>query len=103
MNTNFLRTYHAWHRQARRNLSDQDVDFVFEHGRHIHCAGVLHIFLGKRDIPCDKETYQRFAHLEGTVLVLSASQGIKQLITTYRNRQGLKKIRRKTKYEQSFT
>jgi hypothetical protein len=99
MEATFYRTYHALRRQSQRNLSDEDVWFVFEHGRRLHCAGALHIFLGRRDIPSDKATYQRFGRLEGTVLVLDDTRDALTLITTYRNRQGFKQIRVKTKYD----
>jgi hypothetical protein len=100
MEAMILHTRHVIYRQARRNLSDQDVWFVLEHGRRIHCAGALHVFLGRRDIPTDKATYQRFAHLEGTVLVFDQTPTALVLITAYRNRHGLKQIRTKTKYVQ---
>ena len=92
-------TSHARSRQARRNLSDQDVRFVFEHGRRMRCAGALHVFLGRRDIPADKEIHSRFAHLEGTMLVMDDTQGEVILITAYRNRQGLRRLRVKAKYD----
>ena len=99
MNTMIRPTGHATSRQAQRNLSDQDIRFVFEHGRRVRCAGALHIFLGKRDIPQDKRTYRRFAHLEGTTLVMDDTQDEAVLITAYRNRRALKQIRSKAKYE----
>ena len=99
MNNMLYYTHHATSRQARRNLSDDDVQFVLAFGQHHYCAGALHIFLGRRDIPSDKATYQRFAHLEGTTLVINATEDAPVLITTYRNRRGLKRIRTKTKYD----
>ncbi len=101
MNTIIRSTVHAEHRQAVRNLSDEDVQFVFEHGQRIRSAGVLHVFLGKRDIPTDKLTYQRFSRLEGTVLVLDDTRAEVVLITAYRNRQALKNIRPKAKFDRS--
>lgn len=89
---------HAQLRQAQRNMSDADVAFVLEYGRHVRCAGALHVFLGRRDIPADKESQRRFGHLEGTVLVLADDDQELILITAYRNRDGLKDIRTKTKY-----
>ena len=75
MHVTIRSTSHAQSGQARRNLSDQDVRFVFEHGRRMRCAGALHVFLGRRDIPADKEIHSRFAHLEGTMLVMDDTQG----------------------------
>jgi hypothetical protein len=100
MGKNMRRTNHAVQRQAQRNLSDADVWFVLEHGRRIYGAGVLHVFLGQRDIPDDKETQRQFRRLEGTVLVMNQDDedDTLVLITAYRNRRGLKQIRSKAKY-----
>ncbi len=99
MLTTLAYSHHARSRQAQRNLSDHDVRFVLEHGRRLRCAGVLHVFLGRRDIPTDKSLYRRFAHLEGTTLILDDTHPEIFLITAYRNRQGFKQIRRKSKYD----
>lgn len=93
------KTNHARSRQAQRNLSDADVRFVLAHGKRFYCAGALHVFLGRRDIPAEREVYQRNAHLEGTVLVLRPTDGILLLVTTYRNRHALKAIRHKTRFD----
>jgi hypothetical protein len=92
-------TIHALHRQAQRNLSDDDIQFVMKHGRRIHCAGALHVFLGWRDIPSDKELARRYGRLEGTVLVLAQAADELVLVTAYRNRRALKAVRAKTKYD----
>lgn len=102
MTTETLPTSHAVYRQAQRNLSDRDVQFVLAHGRLIRCAGAMHVFLGRRDIPGDRETQREFGRLEGTVLVLTRyreKQHRPLLITAYRNRRGLKQIRSKAKYD----
>lgn len=90
-------TRHARLRQAQRNLSDEDVAFILEHGRELRNSGVLHVFLGRRDMP-DEQTFRRYQHLEGAVLVLDDAHDLPVLITVYRNRRGLKRIRRQTKY-----
>ena len=101
MDTTIRYTNHAMQRQAQRNLSDQDIWFIFEHGRHVRRAGALHVFLGRRDIPTDKATYRQFAHLEGAVLVINDTPEEAILLTAYRNRRGLKGIRTKSKYDRS--
>jgi hypothetical protein len=101
MGKNMRRTSHALQRQAQRNLSDADVWFVLEHGRRIYGAGVLHVFLGQRDIPDNKEIQRQFRRLEGTTLVIDLDNNDNDtliLITAYRNRRGLKQIRSKAKY-----
>jgi hypothetical protein len=92
-------SHHARHRTAQRNLSDADVRFVLEYGQRHYCAGALHVFLGRRDIPLERELYQRHAHLEGTVLILQILGSELLLITAYRNRQALKAIRTKQPYD----
>lgn len=92
-------TTHAAGRSARRNLSDDDVEFVLAHGRRVHRAGALHVFLAGRDIPADKAIVRRYGHLEGTMLVLSEDSGELVLITAYRNRRGFKAARTKSPYD----
>lgn len=92
-------TAHALHRQAQRNLSDDDIQFVIEHGRRVYCAGALHVFLGGRDIPAGKAVARRYGRLEGTVLVLAGTADELVLVTAYRNRRGLKAVRAKAKYD----
>src|SRR5262245_37027352 len=92
-------TTHADVRQAQRNLSAQDIDFVIAHGQCFYSGGARHIFLRNRDLPRDKASYRQFARLEGTTLVIKEEGDIAVLLTTYRNRQGLKAIRRKGKYD----
>ncbi len=89
-------TYHAQVRQAQRNVSAADVDFILEYGRRIYSGGVLHIFLGRKDIPGD--VVRNVGHLEGTVLVMDDTYDEPVLITVYRNRKALKTIRSKQKY-----
>ncbi len=91
-------TLHAISRRARRNLSDEDVEFVAACGHYIYCAGALHIFLRRRDIPKGKLANDHFTRLEGTVLVINIQQATPMLITVYRNRNSLKQIRSKEKY-----
>lgn len=99
MQPNVRRTVHALNRQAQRNLSDDHVQFVLAHGRRVHNAGALHVFLARRDIPANKMLAQRYGRLEGTVLVLHGTNDDWTLITAYRNRHGLKAVRAKRKYD----
>ncbi len=92
-------TAHAINRQAQRNLSPDDIDFVLRYGRRYHCAGVMHICLGRRDIPGERELTRRYARLEGTTLVLKATPDGPVLVTAYRNRRSFKQARAKQKFE----
>jgi hypothetical protein len=94
-------SHHAQHRQARRNISVDDIHFVLANGQRLYCAGAMHVFLGRRDLPGERHTYQRYARLEGTVLVLRDRGSHLVLITVYRDRQGLRAIKAKAPYDRA--
>jgi hypothetical protein len=88
---------HARRRLAQRNLSADDVQYVYAHGRLHHTGKATFVYLGLRDIPTEDRRDNRFRRLEGTVLVLDPDTGC-HLTTVYRNRQrGSRDIRRKLK------
>jgi hypothetical protein len=90
-------TKHAVQRLAQRNLSQEDVRYVFAHGRRIHSGHALFVCLGRRDIPMSDRHDDARTRLEGTVLVLDAATG-RYLTTVYRNRRsGIRDVKRKTK------
>lgn len=88
---------HADRRLAQRNLTFDDVRYVFAHGRLHHCGKALFVHLGLRDIPSGDRRTDRYRRLEGTVLVLDPATG-QHLTTAYRNRRtGSRDIKRKPK------
>ena len=88
---------HASRRLAQRNLTTEDVHYVYTHGRLHHTGKAMFVHLGLRDIPWKDRRDDRFRRLEGTVLVLDPTTG-QHLTTAYRNRQrGSRDIRRKSK------
>ena len=88
---------HAVRRLAQRNLSANDVHYVYSHGRMHHAGKETFVHLGLRDIPAADLRNDRVRRLEGTVLVLDPATGC-HLTTAYRNRQrGSRDIRRKLK------
>lgn len=89
-------TEHALTRMHQRCLSITDVEYVVLHGQQHRCAGVVHYFLGRCDIPKKDQRNDRLRRLEGTA-VLVDSNTRKWVITVYRNRSALKDIRRKAK------
>ena len=89
----FEKSLHAEHRMAQRNLCDDAVRFVLQYGQRYYKEGIIHVFLGARDIPDDM--YRRYGRLEGTIILVSPSSTI---ITVYRNRKdGARNLRRKRK------
>ncbi len=87
---------HALRRSSQRNISRTDLEFVLRFGRMIHNGGAIFVFLCGKDIPDEYQANDDFSRLEGSVLVLSREDG--GLITTYRNRHGLRDIRKKLKW-----
>lgn len=88
---------HAGRRLAQRNLKDEDVRYVFTHGRVYHAGKALFVYLGLRDIPREHLRQDRLRRLEGTILVLDPITG-QHLTTAYRNRRcGSRDIKRKPK------
>ena len=88
---------HASRRLAQRNLTTDDVQYVYTHGRLHHRGKATFVYLGLRDIPEEDRREDRYRRLEGTVLVLDPVTGC-HLTTAYRNRQrGSRDIRRKLK------
>jgi hypothetical protein len=88
---------HASRRLAQRNLTTDDVQYVYMHGRLHHRGKATFVHLGFRDIPTEDRREDRYRRLEGTVLVLDPVTGC-HLTTAYRNRQrGSRDIRRKLK------
>lgn len=86
-------TAHGSQRLSQRNLSRQDIEFTLKYGRIEHCAGATVYFLGYRDIPNEYRNLKRFNRLQGTVLIISKKEPI--LITAYRNRKGLRKLKKR--------
>ena len=64
------------------------------YGQKLHRTGIVFFFLGQNDIP---EMMQKILdYLEGTIVLFDPNTA--EVITVYRNRNGLRDIKRKTKY-----
>lgn len=95
--TTFVPTDHAEKRMAQRNLSLDDVLFTMQHGKIFHRAGALIVYLRAKDIPKHSRRNEKIRKLEGTTVILSREEP--SILTVYRNRRnGLRKIKRKPKY-----
>jgi hypothetical protein len=87
---------HAITRMAQRCLSANEIEYVVRHGRRYYSAGVIHYFLGKKDIPEDDQKHDKYRKLEGATVLVDSKLG-RAVITAYRNKS-TKKIRRKAKF-----
>ncbi|HEX2913534.1 MAG TPA: DUF4258 domain-containing protein [Chloroflexia bacterium] len=91
-------TRHAEERARQRNFSLSDVHYVLRYSRRIRTAGACFCFLGQRDIPFTDRRSDAIQRLEGLIVVLS-NDGT-QVLTLYKNKNGLSDIRKKAKFNQ---
>jgi hypothetical protein len=91
---------HADLRCVQRNLSEEEVHFIIQHGEMTRRTGVIFFHLRKRDIPPQYTRDQRIGRLIGTTVVVDKECTL--VITVYRNDEARKKDRRKTKYMLSY-
>ncbi len=82
---------------AQRGIRESEVILAYQHGRRIHFSGRICIFLGKRDIPKELRNSPLAKRAEGTVLLVDFLTE-STVITVYRNKRALKRLRRKPKY-----
>ena len=87
---------HASLRAGQRNVSARDVTLVMDLGDKIHNGDAIFYFLGKRNIPNEYKSYDSISKLEGTTLVISKDGTC--LITLYKNKKGLRNLRKKRKW-----
>jgi hypothetical protein len=82
---------------AQRGLSPEDIGYVCDHGRPYYRAGMVHYFLGKKDIPPEDGCNADVQRLVGTT-VLMENEDLSLIVTVYRNQNAIRRIRRKPKY-----
>lgn len=88
-------SHHAQKRKDRRWITDKAIAIALKHGIRIHRAGALFIFLRKKDLP--KSISSSYASkLEGITILIDSKS--KEIITVYKNKEGLRDIKRKLKY-----
>jgi len=97
--TSAICSRHAEHRIARRNITQEALEYVLTYGRRMQRTGVTFYFLGRRDVPPADRQASWATRLEGTV-VLMRSEG--EIITVYRHRKARPSIRRKMKYRLDY-
>jgi hypothetical protein len=98
MSTGLSYSAHALRRMAQRGISNEEIEYVCRYGRLYNCGGTFHYFLRKKDIPVEDWSDPEIQKLEGTIVLVDRITGA-FVLTVYRNKQGLRQIRRKAKYE----
>lgn len=94
-------TDHALLRMQQRGISLSDVELVVVAGQRIWCAGALHCFLGRRQLSRTTQPKARDLRLEGITVLLDSHDQC-SVITVYRNRDGLRPIKRKAKFNRKL-
>ena len=90
-------TDHADMRSAQRNVSDEEICFIAEHGYRVRRTGGIFCQLRLKDVPADLPGNHPFRRLVGTTILLF-SDG-EQVKTVYRGGdRSFKKDRSKSKY-----
>lgn len=88
-----LVTPHAQCRGAQRAVRLDEMALVIELGRMFYGDGAMHCYFGKKEAQRYRQRLgKKVTRLEGVVVVLSHDN---EVLTTYRNRKGIKHIRRK--------
>ncbi len=95
-------TDHALLRMQQRGISLSDVELVVVAGQRFWRAGALHCFLGRRQLSRTTQLVARDHRLEGITVLLDSHDQC-SVITVYRNRDGLRSIRRKAKFNRKLS
>lgn len=93
---------HSVERMAERNVRTQGLSYVLSYGHWESRAGAKFVTLRRKDIPFEDLKNDAITRLIGIVILVSRQDG-STIITVYRNRESLKHIRRKAKYERRKT
>lgn len=87
-------TLHARLRMAQWNLQESDVYYAMRYGQSLRRHGIVFHFVRGKDIAQEKNG--QYSRLEGTTVLSNPVTGI--VITVYRNRKALPRIKRKVRY-----
>ena len=79
---------------SQRNIKEKDVQVAMQYGEEIHRTGIVFFFLGRKNLPAIMQ--EILDYLEGTTVLFDPDTA--EIITVYRNPEGLRDIKRKAKY-----
>ena len=91
----FTITEHAQIRQQNRGVADEHISMVLRYGTEINAAGAIFYFMGNNSIP-DNIPSSLKERLAGITIVCHRETG--DVLTVYKNKEGLKLLRKKVKY-----
>lgn len=87
---------HARVRCAQRNLAEDEIDFIIEHGNRVRRTGVIFCQLRRCDLPDTIDPAHHYNRLVGSTVVLSNCGCY--VLTAYRDERAFRRDSRKTKY-----
>ena len=87
---------HAKTRSAQRNLQEDEIEFIVQHGKRVRRTGVIFCQLRQRDLPTDLAASHRYRRLVGSTVVLSSCG--RSVLTLYRDERAFHRDSRKRKY-----
>jgi hypothetical protein len=85
---------HAYQRAAQRNVSEDEIYIIVQHGHRVRKAGAIFCQFRRNSLP---ELDARLEALIGTTVMLCKCGS--SVITLYRNERAFKRDRRKSKYD----
>jgi len=94
----FSCTRHFAERSALRQLRDEVLDFILEHGSRTRASGMTHVTLLARDLPAGWRHLDVARQARGWIVLLNDEE---RLITCYRRGDANRFIRRKSKRRMS--
>lgn len=92
-------TNHAQRRMAQRNIQDDEIRFIIEHGKPIHKAGVIFFQMWQKRLSRRAKPNDHLSHLAGATVVACCNEaGEYLIITVYRDPRAFKRDRTKKEY-----
>ena len=87
---------HAEIRSQQRGICEEQLEIVLDYGTRIYNGGALFCFMSAKDVPGHLSGNVK-EHVQGITLIINP--GTEDIVTVYKNKQALKAIKRKMKYQ----
>jgi len=99
METKIIMTNHAKNRASKRGINFEQIKLCVQFGEEIYRTGRLFFFMSNKCLKKLKKIYGSYlSRLEGLVVLTQNSNASLIILTVYKDRQAMKIIRKKNKY-----
>ena len=99
METKIIMTNHAKNRASKRAINFEQIKLCVQFGEEIYRTGRLFFFMSNKCLKKLKKIYGSYlSKLEGLVVLTQYSDNSLVVLTVYKDRQAMKVIRKKHKY-----